>query len=384
MMLSSPAHHARFRIGFLVAAFGLLAITGGCETTSTKPPLPTPQQRAEQVPLQIDEFGKLGYRIDWRGFATMLPGSTIKFVDIFGDIVVAQNTAGVVTVLEEKNGATRWSDQAANELTKFIGNVRDLDRLIVSSDSEAYFYDVASGTLKAKQRLSIVSDTRPVKEGDILVYGSASGQVLGHLTLNGFKQWGAMMRGPIDTDPLPVGRGRVALVSSGGDFYVIDGGTGLIQARGTMFEGTEAPLGMSDKIVFVASTDHSLYAMTIDEGRQLWRVRTDAPLRRAPVHHEGRVYCDMGIAGLCAFESGTGKQIWSNPGISGTVIALRNKRLLAFNEGSGTAVTIDPAKGTIIETVALQNISMLKTDSFVDGHLYAVSPNGVIAKLAPR
>lgn len=382
-MMSLAAHTfavpaaARSALALLVLCIGC----AGCESTS-KPPLATPEQRAAAVPMQTEEFAKLGYRIDWRGFATMLPGANVKFFDIFDDIVVAQNTSGVVTVLESKNGATRWSDQTAGELTKFIGNVRDLDRLIVSSDSEAYFYDVATGTLKAKQRLAIVSNTRPVQVNDILVYGAASGQVLGHLTLNGFKQWGAMMKGSIDTDPIDVGRGRVALVSSGGDFYVIDGGTGLIQARGTMFAGSETPLAASEKLVFVASEDHSLYALSIDEGRQLWRVRTDAPLRRAPTFHEGRVYCDMGAGGLSAFDSATGKQIWSNPKVSGTIVALRNKKFVVFD--GANAMTIDPAKGTIIDTVALTNIKMLKPDVFVDGHLYAISANGVIAKLAPR
>lgn len=368
------------RLGLALLVFTLSC--AGCDSTGSKPPLPTPQERAAAVPMQTDEFAKLGYRIDWRGFSTMLPGSTVKFFDIFGDIVVAHGSGGVVTVMESKNGSTRWSDQAANELTKFVGNIRDLDRLIISSDSEAFFYDVASGTLKARQKLAIVTNTRPVQVNDILVYGGASGQVLGHLTLNGFKQWGAMMKGPIEADPLAVGRGRVALVSSGGDFYVIDGGTGLIQARGTMFAGTQAPIAASEKLVFIASEDHSLYAMSIDEGRQLWRIRTDAPLRKAPVFHDGRVFCDMGEGGMSAFESATGKQVWSNPKVSGTVVAVRNKRLVVYN--GATAVTLDPAKGTIIDTVTLTNIKMLKPDAFVDGNMYAVSGNGVIAKLAPR
>lgn len=354
--------------------------TGGGE--AKKAALPTPEERAAAAPVQTEAWTKLGYRIDWRGFATMLPGSRVLFMDQLGDVIAVQESSGVLSLLEVKNGATRWSDQVSGELAKYIGNVRDGDRLISSTDAEAFFYDVQTGTLKARQRLAVVSDHRPVKVGEILVYGSASGQVLGHLTLNGFRQWGAMLKGPIETDPVALSNGRVALVSRGGDVVVLDGATGLIDVKGEIYAGTDAAIAAGPEMLYIASLDHSLYAISERSGNIIWRVRTDAPLRRPPVLHEGVVYCDMGEEGMSAFEAGTGKKLWNNASAKGAIVGVRNKRLLGF-DGS-TAYLLDAAKGTSVESVKLENVAILKTDKFVDGSLYAASPSGVVTKLATR
>lgn len=378
---TAPGRQGRGLAAAVLAA-SLALSAGACESTPVAEKAKSPQQRAAEVPLQIDEFGKLGYRLDWRGFATMLPGQTVRFFDTLGDVVCVQESAGVVSVLEAKSGVTRWSDQAAGPLTKFVGNVRDGDRLIVSSEAEAYFYDIASGNLKDKQRLAVVASTRPVQVQSILVYGCGNGQLLGHLMLNGFRQWGSTLGGPIESPLLELPRGRIATVSATGDIAVVDGLTGLFQARNRMYGGTATRMDASDGLIFVASLDQSLYAFAIDSCALVWRKRTDAPLHQPPTFHDGRVYCDMGAAGLSCFEAATGKELWTNARLHGEVVAFRNKRLILWD--GAVATTIDPAKGVAIDSVPLQNVSMLRPDQFADGHLYAVSPSGVVAKLSPR
>lgn len=366
-------------------AFALALTAGGCATDNSRPQGMSPLARAEATPPQTDAFNKLGYRLEWRGFPTMLPGERIRTLELLGDIVAVQESAGVVSVLEARSGQTRWSDQVAGRLTKFVGILREESeggRLIVSSESEVYFYDIANGNLKDKQRLAQVVNTKPVRVGDILTYGCANGQLLGHFSLNGFRAWGSVLAGSVETDPVAAGNGRVAICSSAGELVVLDGQAGMSQGRTKMFVGPGAPIGASDTALYVASLDHSLYAFATDGALPIWRKRTDAPLRAKPVYHEGRVYCDMGAAGLTCFDSASGNQIWANPKAKGEIIGIRNKRLLAWD--GTTAATLDPAKGTIIDAVTLDNISMLKPDEFIDGHLYAVSPNGIVNKLSPK
>ncbi len=370
----------------LAIASGLIT---GCETTpaSGRNPALSPAQRAEAAPAQTDEFSKLGYRLEWRAFPTMLPGETIERVDLFGDVLAAQESAGVVSVIETRSGQVRWSEQVAGRLTKFVGILRDEktpDRLIVSSETEAYFYDIATGTLRARQKFAQIVSSAPVQVGDILVYGCLNGQVLGHLMLNGFRQWGAGLTGTITASPLELSTGRVAVVSSTGDFAIIDGTTGLSQGRGRMFAGPAegVEIASNGAVTVVASEDQSLYAFGGDAATPIWRKRTDAPLKFTPTIHDGRVYCDLGADGLSCLDAASGKPIWNNPKVSGTVVALRNSRLLVFN--GFTAWTLDPAKGVIIDQVDLKNTSMLKPDAFIDGNLYAVSPSGIITKFSPR
>lgn len=374
-------------IATLALAGGLLA---GCESDASaggKGPVLAPAQRAEAAPAQTDEFAKLGYRLEWRAFPTMLPGEHIDRVDLFGDVLAVQESAGVLSVIETRSGQVRWSEQVAGRLTKFVGTLRDEknpDHLIVSSETEAYFYDVATGNLRARQKFAQIVSSAPVQVGDMLVYGCLNGQVLGHLTLNGYRQWGAGLTGTITTSPLELASGRVAVVSSTGDFAVIDGATGLSQGRARMFAGPAdgVQLASDGAVTVVASADQSLYAFGGDTASSLWRKRTDAPLKFTPSIHEGKVYCDLGADGFTCLEAVTGKPVWNNAKVSGSLVGIRNKRLVVFN--GTTAWTLDSAKGSIIERVELKNVSVLKPDAFVDGNLYVAAPSGIITKFSPR
>ncbi len=367
-----------------LAAMLALGGTGtliGCESDAIG--LATPEERAAATTVQHDEYSKLGYRVDWRGFPAMTPGDTISRLELFGDVVVVQESGSVVTVLEARSGEQRWSDPVGSTLTKFVGMIRDGKKLIVSSQSQAFIYDLETGALLTKQDLALVVDTKPVQVGSILVYGCSNGQVLGHLLLNGFKQWGSFMTGAINVDPLGVGSdGTVGMVSQGGDVLFIYGDTGLMRGRGNMYAGTEVALAASETMLFVASVDHSLYAFNRDGASEQWRKRTDEPLKFAPSFHDGRVYCDMGKEGLKCIEASTGKELWANKDVHGTVVGMRNKRLIAWD--GATATSLDPAAGSIIESAKLASVSMVKTDKFVDGSMYLAAPSGVVTKLVPR
>jgi outer membrane protein assembly factor BamB len=304
-------------------------------------------------------------------------------MQVLGDVLAVQETGATVSVLETRSGERRWTDPVANPLTRFVGLNRDGKRLIVSSQSQAYFYDVDTGALLTKQNFEMVVNTRPVQVGEILVYGTATGQVLGHLMLNGFRQWGSTTRGPIEVDPVELGdSGVVALASRDGDLVILDGLTGTGRGRARIYDGPEAPLAASDDTVFVASLDHSLYAFGADGAQELWRIRTEAPLRKAPVYFNGTVCCDMGESGMTCYDARSGKQQWTNKSVHGTVIAVRNSRLVVWD--GRTATTLDPVRGGTVDSVELKDVDLIRTDKFVDGNLYLASTAGVVTKLTPR
>lgn len=372
----------RSRVLVLAAGIaGAVAVgVGGCESTRRAM---TPDERAAATPVQHDAYGQLGYRLEWRGYPTMTAGETVERMETLGEVVVVQETGSTVTVLEAASGRLRWSDPPAGALTRFVGIIRDEKQLMVSSEAELFIYDIDTGALLTKQVLAQVVNTRPVKVGPILVYGCANGQVLGHLLLNGFRQWGSYVNGAIEVDPVLLGGDdTVALVSRMGDVLLLDGRSGLGRGRASMFRGSSAPLAASESILFVASVDHSLYAFSREGASPMWRKRTDAPLKFSPTYHEGRVYCDMGRAGLSCFDAASGEEVWAAGDVHGTVVALRGGRLVVW-DGS-TATLVDPAKGQVVERARLEKVSLLVTDKFVDGHVYLASPDGVISRLAPR
>src|SRR5262249_50811370 len=159
------------------------------------------------------------------------------------------------------------------------------------------------------------------------------------------------LTGSIEAEPLLLPNGRVAVASVAGDVAVIDGITGLSQGRARMFSGPGADLGASDTSFYVASSDQSLYAYTNDACLPIWPKRTEPPLTPNPTFYNNSLYCDLGPAtvspgsepsggGLTCMDP-TGKILWSNPGVSGDVIATHGKRLIVWNPATGIAAALD-------------------------------------------
>lgn len=352
----------------------LLACCAGDGSTTTA-------ERAAAFGINQDSYATLGYRQQWTGFAVMSPGAHLQSFDILGDALVAMDSQNLLSVMRAASGASNWSDEVAPPLTKFVGSIRDGNRLLVSSESEVYIYDIETSTLVGKEHLTKVVNTRPLLVGEILVYGTASGEVFGQLKQRGFRAWGNLINGPVEANPALVGT-TVAFVSQRGDVMMVDATTGSTVGRAAIFAGPGADLAASDSMVFVASLDRSLYAFDALGGAQRWRERTDTPLMHPPVFHEGKVYCAVDGAGMICFDAATGKKNWTAKGVSGYIAGVRHGRLLAWD--GHDAITLDPASGDVIDRVPLKNVAFLKTDKFVDGNLFAVSAAGVVAKFSPR
>lgn len=383
----TPASPILRRVGVaaLGAAMALASVTVmSCSSGSGR--LLDPQRRAAAVPVEDDAYAALGYRLEWRGFPRMTPGGQVRFFSVLGNIIGVQESSSMISLMDATSGATRWSDQLANPLTKFVGITRDENRMISSSETEAFFLAVDTGTLVDKHRLAKVVTTRPLMAGGVMVYGTASGEVMGVLRDRGFKLWGNALSGSIEAPPVFVGEYGAA-VSQTGDVLFFDPRTGSGVSRNRIAAGVVSPggaLASSDTTLFVASIDQSLYAFDARSGSQLWRKRTDTPIRSVPVHHDGRVYLDTPGQGMTAYDASTGAELWSTAEARGKIVAVRNGRLIAWDPPSESAVTLDPATGEIYDRARLRGAAFLETDAFVDGNLFTASLNGVVSKFVPR
>lgn len=359
-------------------------MSGSGSTSATGNAPMSVEARASSVPMQADAFGTLGYRVQWRAFPTMMPGGQVESVQMLGDALGVMESTGVFTVLEASSGQQRWSDQPAGPLTRFFGALQDDKHILVVGESELYVYDSATGAIKTKHKTDRVNNTHPVKVGSMIAFGTATGHVSGMSATNGFTMWGTGVNGSVVVDPVLFPGGTDAVfVSQTGEVAVLDVLTGRSSGRARMFEGAGAAVCTAPTMAFVASLDHSLYAYSRSSCQQVWRHRTNAPLRQKPTCIDGVVYCDLGESGgMTALNASTGKVLWNNQDVAGSVVSMRKGKLLVFDAASKRAALLDPAKGKVHESVTLTNIGM-----FVQGDgdvLYAVSPVGVVTKLAGK
>jgi outer membrane protein assembly factor BamB len=337
-------------------------------------------QRQQAFQIDHDAYASLGYQIDWRGFPVVARGRQISFLDVYPDIVVAQESGATVSILEANTGALRNSSQVASSLTRFVGNFRDENQLVVSSDTEAFIIDIQTGGVVARHEFSRVVSTHPVFFANQKIYGTSIGHVYSHYMNPPVDAWAYDLGSPIDADPVLVGSTLVA-VSRRGDIAMLDAATGTLLARASIYGGCEADPVAGDGVVFFASLDQSIYAFDMG-GRQVWRVRTEQPLRVTPTFHNGVLYVPSADLGLRALDAGTGTQLWSQEQVQGRVVAIRNGRLVTWD--GATAATLEPATGDVVASAGLSDVALLRPDQFVDGNLYAASKGGIVAKFQPR
>lgn len=371
---------------FALACLAGLGLLAGCSSSgsggglSSLWPFGARAEKPATVEINHDDYAKLGYKIQWTGYAAMEKGARLVRADVLGDVLVVIDTNAYLTTISTASGAARWATIADERLASFVGVLRSGRRLIVCSNYQAMFLDIETGTLQDKQRFERVVSTRPIMIGPYLVFGTRGGEVMAHLMINGFRAWGYALNGPIEADPVQM-EDDAAFVSESGDVIVLDAQTGNAKARTRIYAGSAAAPATSGEAIYIASKDQSIYCIERFGGATRWRYRTDSVLTSAPVFAGGVLYVDVPSVGLTALDAKTGRRLWAAPGVSGTVIGTRSGKLLVWD--GRYAVTLEK-DGAVSQRVELPGVAALVTDRFDDGDLYVVRAGGSISRFVPR
>lgn len=373
----------------LAATLGASALWG-CAARSAQDASPgAVNSRAEQarpddagrpVPAATAPLRELGYQIEW--FVPGAASAGCRFIDPAGDLVLVHDAHNVLSAREASTGQRRWGATLATPVAKFVGNMRLDDRIIVSGESEVQYLSARTGDLLDRQRLASLANTRPLQMGRFLIYGCASGEVLGHDMAAGYKKWGHMLEGRITANPTLVGS-RVLAVSQTGEIIAIDpvSGRGSRPAR-PLYTGLDNSPVADARIALIAGLDQSIYAYNHADLSLRWRVRTDAPLKDQPTLANRTAYVTVPTSGLKALDASTGEEKWTATGIHGSVIATNRGDLIVW-DGS-TMRRLDPTSGDVIASEALPGVSMVVADGFEDAQLYLMMADGTLAKYARR
>lgn len=374
--------------GTLVAA--ATAVMCGCTQKQGTPRQASPRAASQgptsdsRFPVVHEDWAKVGYRLDWVGFPFGVDDRPVKLaaMNVQSDFVIVQRDSSAVTLMEATTGKNRWSTELTGPLTKWVGVTREegpAGRLLVASESEIFVLAPATGNLLGRQRLARVVNTPPLLMGDTAVFGTSLGVVHAHNLNNGLPLWAFATDASIEGALMEV-QGVVAAVSQRGDVMFLNAAGNMI-GRARVFGSLDCDPATDGNRLYIACHDQSLWAFEIT-GATAWRLRTSNPLMASPTLHDGALYVDLGAQGLSRLDPESGSIHWSNPNAHGRVIGIRGGRLLVWNAGS--LATLDPATGDIVSQAAVPGVVTVAPDAFVDGHLYAVSDRGVVAKFMPR
>jgi hypothetical protein len=365
-----------------------LVTLGGCGGghRSDVGPARSPEERRARFPISFEDYARLGYRQDWVGYPAVTGSLPVRHMAVYDDVVVTLEQGSTLTILETGTGGRRCAVQLSNPLTKFVGLAREPGgRLIAASDADVFFVEPQTCNLGGRQTIEKIAATEPVLVGNILVFGTSVGELLGHLTTagGGVKAWGFATGAAIEHAPVRIGD-TVGAVSQAGDVIFVNPMSGSLLGRERIFSGLATNPVADDDAMYVASLDQSVYAFS-PSGSLLWRYRSGVPLRTQPTVHDGVLYVGMASEGLVAFEAASGRKIWTARGLENTVVVGMNRQgLVGFDAAAQTAYSVDAQRGDVLERVPVPGARIMRMDRFEGGNLYIVSDSGLVAKFQPR
>lgn len=372
----------------LALAMGGLCLLSGCASTNGDGATQDESAPVVDVAEVADDFEALrsiGFRLDWRGFAILQADARLQTLAPLGEVVVAQDSRNVITVLEPDTGAIRWADAVPNELDRYHGHFLRENELVSVTQSEITIRDVRNGTLLDRQPLGVLANTDAVMMDPLVFYGSTIGEAVAHNLNTGFKLWGNMLDGTLRAKPALAGSSRVVFASNRGEVLAIDAASGAARgSRNRVFEGLDTHPVADDARAYLASRDRSVWAFNLIDGSQAWRYRTEVPLSSQPVLHDGSLYLFIPGQGFVALNTADGARQWANPDLRGQLVGVRRGRLLVWDMETSELHAVLPTNGSVVSTQRFDNPHFLSVEGFEEPNLYLVYADGGIERYIPR
>jgi len=380
----------------------LAGLAGGCQQNvrnAGKPSAPASlTERSARFELNDSNWSELGYRRDWTAFPRVTAGAYIEHFEPFADTVFVQESTSIVTAIRATSGENLWSIELADPLRRFVGLSRDGDRLFVSSEPELFviaartgeFYEDPQRDFPASQRMEFVVNTRPLLLDNLAIYGSTSGELIGHRTNVALNRWRFRMDAAINFPPVIVtetGSGPIiGAVDESGQFVFLDALTGRYLVGGSLMDGIDVAPIAAGGLMIVAGRDQSLWGLRPD-GSVAWRERTSLKLDQPPVSDGTTVWAELGERGLSALRLSNGNVVWSAKNaagepVFGKVVAVRGDQLLC--QDGNTVYTLDAARGDVVASFEVPGLMDIRAEQLSSGPIYLLSESGLVVRLNPR
>lgn len=309
---------------------------------------------------------------------------------LLDDTLYVTTRGGELFALDADSGLIRWADRltAANYRVFPPSHLASPDGngpvVFVSTDAIT-IYDRYAGDRIRRFPTPAPPGTGAVGDMSRLFLGSLDGHVYSYLwsapwTPDLYERWRLLAAAPvtasIDVRPgdslfFATQHGAVVRCGAGNKEF------GWIFRTGSPIT---APLAIGFDAVYAASTDRQLYAIDMDTGAELWRVRFPKPLTSGPVVIGPRVYQYCETEGVSAIDAATGALEWRRS--DGRRVVASTAQELFLRTEQGLLDMVDAATGETRSSIDVGGIH-LEASNPVDDAVFLVAADGRATCLRP-
>lgn len=362
--------HGRCLITIVLAT----ALLGGCQADDGT------SGRLLVDPLVAQQ--QLDYNVDWQIDLAVPEGNELVYAELLDDRLVTLEDGNIVSVVDANDGRIMWRAQITRPIDDLSRPQRDGDRLVVSSQRRAYVHDIHTGELHRIIPLRHVSLGTPVVIDNLMIHASPRGVIFAQELDTGLQAWNFQIDVGFASPPT-LKQGRLFAGDLAGNVWCFEPIRGTRQWTRTVAEPVIARPDASDRIVYVPSTDQSLYALLLRNGRPQWRHYATASLNRSPFYVEDFLLQEVSNDALISLDPEEGDVLWRNEELlNARPLQLRGETLDLYHRGS--IVHLDIRDGSVTDTTDLPGVEHVVAESRTGGPLYLMRLNGRILKASPR
>jgi len=310
------------------------------------------------------ELQQAGFRLHWEANLPLSDGDSIGDGYLVDDVLYVTTDLGRLFAVTSESGLIRWAHVVTEPDYRIFPPSHmvtedDNSPVIVPTATRTLIYDRYTGEL-IQRYTPKYANAGPVVAGDNIVL---SGSIVPRVTalrvgLSNNAQtlllWEVSTDAPVTTRPLLINNSDVVFATRGGTVYRCAG----VDKELRFATDVGGPI-VSDPVfdatgIYVASIDRSLYKLDRGNGRILWRVRFQEPLRTGPIVLDGLVYQYSPKEGMTAVEADSGEVRWRRPECIRFVS--RSKAGVTMWTADGNLAVIDPETGEAVTGITTLDV----------------------------
>lgn len=403
----------------LAALFSSLVVAGACAADGTPPAKDGSQaggsmsdlaaQVEQQYVIGPSAAADLGYRILWQARLPLIKNAPFRHTHLSGEAIFALDAQNSIARLRPTDGEQIWRVAVASPVDIFRGidwiltptttgvgrhsRVEFDARVYISTDTECFVLDGASGSIAARQAFAKLPTTTPLNIGKFLVYGTLGGQVVWHHAIVG-SEWRANSLDSTIRGSLVHADGLLVAASDHGMVMALDEDHATRRWSHRTFGGIATPPTIGSGRVYVASLDQYLWCFDLASGDLLWKYFTQSALTTSPFAVSDAVLQFIPGEGLVCFNVATkridGDVRWRNADVVGTPVGQvttgGGDRIVLWDQASHTLTLVDPTNGSVSSKrilPAVAELQLVREGEFA-GDIFATAEDGRILRLSPK
>jgi len=332
----------------------------------------------------------------WIGTATLDAGrDRLLSLSLDDDKLYAQSSNGVLTAFDSANGKRAWAAQLGRRDEVTFPCAFNEDQVLVVYGMTLFALEKETGNIRWKLRLSNFPSTGPYADAANLYIGFLDGTMVAFdlrkieelYRKSMLPQWSYLtIRWRYDTNrkilaPATSTGGLVFFASTNRNLYAVTPDTRDLMFQLETDAPIVAPIVQHRDTLLVASQDSRLYSINLLNGTVLWQFVTGSPISQSPQVIEDDLFLVPDRGGMHLLSATSGKQKWRRPEVAAFLAATPSA--VYASDRQDNLLVISRANGALLGIIPLDAFTLKLSNDRTD-RIYVGTRDGLIMCLHER